>query len=205
MKTYYTSLILVLVTVIIFITQLSVSGFTESFLLASSDVFSRPWILITSVFLHGSVIHLFGNMFALGLFGLILEHNIGTKRFLAIYFASGLIASFVSTYFYDSSLGASGAIFGILGTLAAIRPRMIVWTYGVPMPMFVAAIFWMLLDIVGAFYPSSIANIAHIAGLIFGVAVGMKIRKAYSEEEKTKKKDKSVSDEEFNKWEDEWM
>ncbi len=201
MKNYYTALILVAVDVVLFVVQLSVPGFTDSFLLISSDTFSRPWILVTSMFLHGSVSHLIGNMFALGLFGLILEHNIGSKRFIIIYFVTGVIASFASIFFYDSALGASGAIFGVLGALAAIRPKMIVWTYGVPMPMFVAAGFWVLLDLIGVFSPSNVANIAHIAGLAAGVVIGIALRSPEVKETK----EKILNEEEFNQWEDEWM
>ena len=121
MKNYYAALILVAVDVVLFAIQLSVPGFTDSFLLRSSDAFSRPWILITSVFLHGGVSHLAGNMFALGLFGLILEHSIGSKKFLILYFATGVIASFASVFFYDSALGASGAIFGVPAAASAVE------------------------------------------------------------------------------------
>ncbi len=201
MKNYYTALILVAVDVVLFAVQLSVPGFTDSFLLKSADAFSRPWILVTSMFLHGSISHLIGNMFALGLFGLILEHNIGSKRFLILYLVTGVIASFASIFFYDSALGASGAIFGVLGALAAIRPKMITWTYGVPMPMFVAVGFWVLLDLIGVFSPSNVANIAHIAGLVAGIIIGIALRKPGVKETK----EKILNEEEFNQWEDEWM
>ncbi len=203
MQIKYAALILVAINIIVFAIQASVSGFTESFLLQSFDITARPWILISSIFLHGSLAHILGNMFALGLFGLILEHNIGSKRFLTIYFASGLVTSIVSAFFYPSSLGASGAIFGVIGVLAALRPKMVVWTYGVPMPMFVAAGFWLFLDVLGAFYPTNVANIAHISGLIFGVLIGLVIRKP--EILKDSKKEKILDDENFQRWEDEWM
>lgn len=199
----YMALVLVAVNILIFGIQVSVNGFTEDFLLQSSDITERPWILVTSMFLHGSLSHLLGNMFALGLFGTILENIIGTKRFLIIYFSGGVIASLVSAPFYNAALGASGAIFVALGTLAAIRPRMMIWVYGVPMPMFVAAGFWLLIDLAGAFFPSNIANIAHIAGLIFGIAVGIFMRKQFAERRVQKKR--VLKEKELDQWEDEWM
>jgi len=204
MKIYYISLWLVAINVIIFLLQISIAGLTDTFVLVSADIAARPWILLTSMFLHGSTAHLLANMFALGLFGIILEHNIGSKRFLIIYIIGGFIASLVSSYFYESALGASGAIFAALGALAAIRPRMIVWAYGAPMPMYVAAAFWLLLDILGVFYPTNIANMAHIAGLIFGVIIGMAIRKKEPKQTRIKE-EKSISEEEFKQWEEEWM
>ena len=158
------------------------------------------------MFLHGDMTHLLGNMFALFLFGLILENAIGSKKFTLLYFASGIVAGAASIFFYDSTLGASGAIFGILGALAVLKPRMIVWTYGVPMPMVAAVGFWLILDILGVFYPSNIANMAHIAGLAFGAAIGISLLRKYREAQAKKyENEKTIDDNEFNKWEDEWM
>lgn len=197
----YIALILCAACVLVFLVQTAVPGFTESFLLVSSDAAARPWILVTAVFLHGGTAHLLGNIFALGLFGSILERIMGSKKFLTVFFVSGIITSFVSMFFYDAALGASGAIFGLLGMLAALRPKMMVWTYGVPMPMFMAAGFWLLLDIAGAFYPSNVANIAHISGLVFGAAMGIIFRAPEQQE----KEDKLVSDNKVDEWEQQWM
>ncbi|HLD85324.1 MAG TPA: rhomboid family intramembrane serine protease, partial [archaeon] len=154
---------------------------------------------ITSIFIHGSMGHLLGNIFALGLFGSILERIHGTKKFLLVFFASGIVSGIASSFFYDAALGASGSIFGVLGMLAALRPKMMVWTYGVPMPMFIAAGFWLVLDIAGAFYPTNIANMAHIAGLAFGIAIGITQRNPQSEEKKP------LSEEELDDWEQEYF
>ena len=197
----YIALVLCTICVFVFIVQMSVAGFTESFLFVSQDAFNRPWILVTSIFLHGDLGHLLGNIFALGLFGSILEKFIGTKKFIIIFFAGGIVANIVSLPFYTSALGASGAIFGLLGMLAALKPKMIVWTYGVPMPMFMAAGFWLLLDIAGAFYPTNIANVAHIGGLFFGIIVGIIFRQPETEA----KRNENLSDEELKEWEEQWM
>src|SRR3989338_1423696 len=196
----YIALVLCTICVFVFIVQMSVAGFTESFLFVSQDAFNRPWILVTSIFLHGDLGHLRGNIFALGLFGSILEKFIGTKKFIIIFFAGGIVANIVSLPFYTSALGASGAIFGLLGMLAALKPKMIVWTYGVPMPMFMAAGFWLLLDIAGAFYPTNIANVAHIGGLFFGIIVGIIFRQPETEA----KRNENLSDEELKEWEEQW-
>ena len=201
-KFYFSALLLSLLAVIAFAAQSLVAGFTGAFVLDSGLLAERPWTLVTSIFLHGSLVHLLSNIFALGLFGSILEKLIGTRRFLAYFFATGLLASLISAAVYPASLGASGAIFGVLGALAAMRPRMVVWTYGVPMPMFVAAGFWLLLDIGGVFFPSNIANMAHIAGMVSGIAIGLSAR---PEEEKKREKPKALSNRELEEWEEEWM
>jgi uncharacterized protein len=201
----YAVFALIAINVIFFLVQNTVPGFTDSFVLVSSDVAARPWLLITSTFLHDGAAHILGNMFALFVFGIILENLVGTKKFLAIYFAAGLVASLAATLFYDVSLGASGAIFGVLGALAAMRPKMTVWTYGVPMPMVVAAGFWLALDIIGVFSPSNVANAAHIAGLIFGAAIGIALKIKEPRQPKSASRRRELSDEDLDQWEETWM
>jgi membrane associated rhomboid family serine protease len=202
-KFRFIALILCVICIVVFAVQNILPGFTDEYVLDASSLAAKPWILVTSIFLHGSVSHLLSNIFALGLFGSILERITGTRRFLMIFFGTGILASLASAAFYPSSLGASGAIFGVLGVLTALRPKMVVWTYGAPMPMIVAAAFWFLLDIGGAFYPSSIANMAHIAGMLAGIIIGLFMRSGKKEEKP--RQEKMLSKEELDEWEDEYL
>lgn len=161
---------------LIFLIQLFLNGFTEFFLLDSSKPF-EVWRYFTSIFLHGSIPHLLYNAFALALFGSMLERLLGSKRFLWIFFVTGILANIFSINFYDASLGASGAIFGVIGTLVAIRPLMFVWAFGFPMPLFVAGIIWAAGDLIGLFVPSNVANLAHLSGMFFGLILGFIYRK----------------------------
>ncbi len=196
--------VLVGLCVVVFVLQQIIPGFTDNFSLVSSRAFSEPWMLLTSIFLHADLLHLGYNMIALFFFGLILESIVGTRIFLAIFFVAGLDASLISTLFYGQSLGASGAIFGILGTLAVLRPRMTVFALGVPMPMLAAAAAYLVLDVLGVFYPTNVANIAHITGLFAGLVAGLLLRKKFPEPRK-RKSEKIVSDRELSEWEDKWM
>ncbi|MDD5416809.1 MAG: rhomboid family intramembrane serine protease, partial [Candidatus Aenigmarchaeota archaeon] len=121
------------------------------------------------------------NMFALGLFGFILEQIVGTKKFLMIYFVSGLVAAVGSIMFYSASLGASGAIMGILGCLAVLRPKMTVYISYVPMPMILAAVVWIGGDLIGMVAPDQVAHAAHLFGMFFGIAIGLYYRKQFGE------------------------
>jgi len=202
-KMSYYSIMLIAVCIVVFAIQMFSNGFTEAFMLTSSEVLLKPWTLVTSMFLHGSESHLIFNMFALFLFGLLLEKFIGSKKFLLVFFLTGIVAS-TAALFYVSSLGASGAVYGIIGALAALRPRMNVWVYGVPMPMVAAAGLYLLLDFAGMFFPSNVANTAHIAGLVTGIAIGLVIREPRQKKEKASK-ERLLTDEEINQWENEWM
>ena len=87
------------------------------------------WTFVTSMFMHGSFFHIFANMFSLFFIGSFLEKLIGRKRFFWIYMVAGIIgglffigASFLLNNLQTSAVGASGAIFGLLGVLAVLVP-----------------------------------------------------------------------------------
>ncbi len=185
---------------IAFLMQKLIPGFTDFFILDAKLAFPRIFTLVTAVFLHSGAPHLFYNLFALALFGSILEHIIGTKKFLILFFVSGLAASIAGIPFYTRVLGTSGAIFGILGMLGILRPKMIVWVYSVPMPMVLALLVWAAADMLGIFVPSDTANIAHLAGLFVGVAAGVYYGK-YFRENKAKEKEVFIDEEKIKEWE----
>ena len=169
------------VNIVFFLLQIIVPGFTESFILVGSDVLSRPWILVTSMFLHGGFYHILVNMYMLLVFGQLLEQQIGTKRLLMLYFGSGVLASLLSVLFYGPklhALGASGAIMGIMGTLIILMPslRLLVF-FVVPAPLWMVGILYIMLDFFGVLYPSGIGNVAHLAGMFFGLAYGWHLKK----------------------------
>lgn len=180
----------------------------ENFSLSLANVYQASWILITSMFLHADFVHFFYNMLALFMFGFILERLIGSKRFLFVYFVSGLIGGIASLIFYpfSSSLGASGAIMGVIGTLAVLRPKMMVYYGGAPLPMIVLACIWVFFDALGIFAPDNIAHAAHLGGFFLGVIFGLIWLNRFKEEKLIKEQvDKEINDKELEKWEETWM
>lgn len=163
----------------------------------------QPWRFVTAIFLHGSLPHLLYNLFALLLFGLILEKLVGSKKFLYIFFISGILANVISINFYPSSLGASGAIMGVIGALAIIRPMMTVWAFGLIMPMAVAAVLWVAGDIIGVFFPSNKGNIAHLSGVLCGIVFGIIFRIKHHVKNKSSKID--ISETLIDSWEKNYM
>jgi len=168
--------------------------FTNSFTLVPADILIRPWILITSMFLHGSFAHLFFNMYALLIFGPIVESRIGKRRFYFMYFLSGIFAaigySLMSTM---PALGASGAIMGLLGVTIILLPDLpVLFFFFIPMSLRTAGIIFALIDIFGVFNPASgIAHWAHLFGLATGLIYGiylLKKRKHFQESFDTLKK-----------------
>lgn len=205
MKFRYWALKLCAIIILIFILQQIFPAITENFKLVSADILTRPWILFTSIFLHSGILHLCYNLFALALFGTILEKIIGSKRFLILFIVAGILASIGSSFIYISALGASGAIFGILGCLVILRPKGIAFVYGLPMPLWIAAFVWAFFDIAGLFAPSKTANLAHLIGLAVGLIYGLTIRKRFAERRKIRKREPWPDDHTIEEWEDHYM
>jgi membrane associated rhomboid family serine protease len=135
----------------------------------------QPWRLFTSMFLHGSLLHLGFNMLALWQVGAMVERIFGSMRFAVLYLLSGLAGSLASVLWnpHVNSVGASGAIFGIIGGLLAFIGRP---SSGVP-PTVVqnlrgSILPFLLFNIVAGFLYPHTDNAAHIGGLAGGWLAG---------------------------------
>lgn len=151
-----------------------------------------PWQLVTYMFLHGSLSHLFFNMFALWMFGRILEPTLGSRRFLVFYFVCGIgaaliqmgvntleLMNFESTYgiipqalVNVPTVGASGAIFGILLGFGMLYPNVPIMFMFIPIPI-KAKYFVMIYGAVELLWGVSgsmdnIAHFAHVGGMLWG-------------------------------------
>lgn len=163
----------------------------------TGDIFTVPgltpgpypiWLtLITSMFMHGGWAHLGGNMLYLWIFGDNLENRLGHGRYFAFYMIMGILASLAHIFTtvilkQDAlipSLGASGAISGVLGGYIRLFPTrrvtVLVFWFFLSVPAFVVLGFWILLQIfssvgsLGGMETGSIAYAAHIGGFIAGL------------------------------------
>ncbi|MBW2968354.1 rhomboid family intramembrane serine protease [Candidatus Woesearchaeota archaeon] len=190
------SVILIGINVVMFFLQLTLGGiggwFTDMFMLVPFDILSRPWTLVTSMFLHGGPGHLMFNMYALLLFGTLIEQRIGWKRFLGLYFGAGILAGLGHTAFSMvmganlPAVGASGGIMGVLGMTIMLLPHLrVLFFFIIPMSMRTAGILFALIDLLGVFGLGipGIANMAHLVGLAAGVAYGavlLRAKKAFT-------------------------
>ena len=176
-----------LIIIILMFSLQQVLPLEEYFSLIPEKSLKEPWRFVTSMFLHADFFHLFFNSWALFVFGIELERRVGSKKFIEIFFISGVFASlfyFSLAYFIDPktpALGASGAIYGIIGSLALIAPSLYVLVYFVPIPLLLFAIIYALIEFIGTVMfvfgiKSSIAYAAHLAGIIVGFLFGKKLR-----------------------------
>lgn len=133
------------------------------------------WRLLTAMFLHAGFLHLGMNMYGLYLLGPVLERAIGTWRFLVVYFVTGIFGFVVSLIFLHlkgPTLGASGAIFGLVGALIGNEMRVgrhafefLDQSYGRTLLGLVA------INIVLGFTFPGINNAAHLGGLVCGLVL----------------------------------
>ncbi len=197
---------LIIINVLVFLAQIFIGGgnaepnkAADLFALHhyKSDFF-EPYQIVTHMFMHGSFGHLFFNMFALFMFGVMIEKAWGPKRFLIFYIACGLASAFaqMGNYMFDYSkidnmlltaemnvqyqdilqraytVGASGAIMGIFAAFAYLFPNTELIIFPIPMPIkakFAVAIM-AAIDLFGGVYSakSGIAHFAHLGGLAMG-------------------------------------
>ena len=204
---------LVIANVIVFAVQLFLGDRTEAminifgfmparFLHPAAFGYGRPEVVVTlftSLFLHGGVVHLLGNMVYLWVFGDAIEDALGHVRYLLFYVTCGAIGSLAHTMVFPRStvpsIGASGSIAGVLGAFLVLRPRARIVT------LFPLVVYWAMAEIRAALFlpiwfvmqffngfmslaaahrtqevASGVAWWAHIGGFLFGAAVGAGVR-----------------------------
>ncbi len=144
------------------------------------------WQPLTYMFMHGGLTHLFFNMFALWMFGGIIEQTLGQKRFVTYYMACGLGAALIQelaqwaavnfagdvTAYYTCTVGASGAIYGILLAFGMLYPEERMFVFPLPVPIkakwFVCG--YVVIELFSALSQQGdgVAHVAHLGGMLFG-------------------------------------
>jgi membrane associated rhomboid family serine protease len=144
----------------------------------------ETWRIFSNIFVHAGVVHLVSNMIALYFLGKEFERLVGHRSFFIAYFGGGLIASINSMYWHNQEVmvGASGAIFAILGGLLAV----IVTAEGRRIQRAQeksgSIIQWMTFALISGFGSKNTDNAAHLGGLLSGFVLGLLLSRAYTAE-----------------------
>ncbi|WP_292390974.1 rhomboid family intramembrane serine protease [Methanosarcina sp. UBA5] len=146
---------------------------------------TRPWTLITYIFLHSGLFHLLFNMLVLYFFGTALEQRVGNRQLLTIFFTAGILSAigytFLTQPIFNISpgpmVGASGAIYGVFAALTILEPESRVYVYFVPMKLKHALVLFAFFDFLMVNSSDTIAHTAHLSGLIVGLYMGFRIKK----------------------------
>ena len=179
-KTTPVVLNLIIINAIVFVAQLvfdSTWGLTNWLALYpyNSGLF-EPYQLVTHMFAHSpaNYFHIIFNMYALWMFGSVLERIWGAKKFLIFYLVCGLAAGLTQMFFVSggAAIGASGAIMGLLAAFAYTFPNTQFYILPIPFPVkakYMAAIY-AAIDLFGGFSGSTdnVAHFAHLGGLVMG-------------------------------------
>ncbi len=148
-----------------------------------TDAFPAALTLLTSMFLHGGLFHLLGNMLYLWIFGNNIEDRLGPFRFTLFYLASGVAAALTHILAQPGSrvpmIGASGAIAGVLGAYAVLFPHARVRTFVflvfyidvVSVPAGLVLGIWFLAQVLNVGMGGGVAWFAHIGGFLAGIAL----------------------------------
>jgi len=156
----------------------------------------RIWTFVTSMFMHGGIFHLFMNMISLLFVGGLVEKLLGKKRYLYFYLLCGIAAGLfyiIAELFFPSGLvavGASGALFGLVGFLMLITPNLPVYVFFIPIPIkmkYAAPGLLIVLWLISIAADIPIGNTAHLGGLVAGLLYGVYVKKKY------KRKAKAIS------------
>ncbi len=137
-----------------------------------------PFQVVTYMFLHGDLSHLFFNMFALWMFGRQLEYELGSQRFITYYMACGVGAGLLQLalgiiYPFSITVGASGAVFGLLLAFGVMHPNAMIMLLIPPIPMKAKwfVILYGLLELYLGWRNNPLDNVAHFAhlgGMLWG-------------------------------------
>jgi hypothetical protein len=159
--------------------------YIDAFQFDPNYLVTRPWTLVTYIFLHTGLLHLLFNMLVLYFFGTALEKRVGNRQLLAIFFTAGILSAigytFLSRPVFNISpvpmVGASGAIYGVFAALTMLEPDIRVYVYFVPMKLKYALVLFALLDFLMVNSSDMIAHTAHLSGLFVGLYMGLRIKK----------------------------
>lgn len=188
-------LICVFIFFILWVLSIFSMNITDFLFLNAKYLFARPWTLITHIFLHAGLFHLFVNMVSLVFLGGLVERIIGKNRFFVLFLLAGVaggiffvLAGLINAGFSFSNLpdisavGASGALFGLAGVLLFLTPNLPVFIMFIPIPIrmkYAIPLLLLFLWIVSLATGFPIGNSAHLGGFLAGMAYGLYLKRRY--------------------------
>jgi membrane associated rhomboid family serine protease len=160
---------LLILNVLMFFVQQTSPSVTPLLEFIPALILSRPWTVVTYMFLHAGLSHIFWNMLGLYFFGPRVEARMGAQRFIVLYLISGLVGALFSFFLAPNAgvIGASGAVLGILMAFARFWPReqLLIWGI-IPIEARWLVLIYAALDLWSGFggSRSGVANFAHLGG-----------------------------------------
>jgi membrane associated rhomboid family serine protease len=158
---------LLIANIVVFFVQMTMPALTNQLAFVPNAVLVRPWTMVTYMFLHGGLGHIFWNMIALYFFGPRVEQRLGSERFFALYILSGIAGALLSFALARDAavIGASAAIYGVMLAFARFWPRDQIYIWGIlPVEARWLVVGYTLISLFGGFGGGA-GNVAHFAHL----------------------------------------
>ena len=158
---------LLIANIVAYFVQVTRPELANAFVFIPFLALARPWTVVTYMFLHGGLMHLGFNMLGLWFFGSGVETRLGSRRFLLLYFLSGISGALLSMAFSMGSgvIGASAGVFGVMLAFARFWPDTMIYVWGViPVPARMLVILTTVMSIWAGFGGGG-GNVAHFAHL----------------------------------------
>jgi len=164
---------LIIANAAVFLLTAASPAITEKLMFVPALVLARPWTIVTYMFLHAGFGHIFFNMLGLFFFGPRLELEMGSTRFLWLYFLSGIMGAILSLFIspHAAIVGASGAVYGVMMGFAYFWPTEPIYIYGIfPIQARWLVVIMTGLSLFGGFGGAAdgTAHFAHLGGFLGG-------------------------------------
>ena len=164
---------LIIANIAVYFLERTGTGIANLLAFVPSDALLRPWTLVTYMFVHASTSHILFNMLSLYFFGPRVEERLGSRRFIILYFLSGISGAILSMIFarYSPIVGASGAVFGIMLAFAKFWPTAEIYIMGIlPLQARIAVLLMAAAALWSGVQGSrgGVADFAHLGGFVGG-------------------------------------
>ncbi|MBI5061868.1 MAG: rhomboid family intramembrane serine protease [Candidatus Aenigmarchaeota archaeon] len=172
------ALILICVVVFAYEVLLAPDSFFDDYGFSGTNMLSKPYVLVTSIFIHADLTHILSNIAVLFFFGIAVESELRPKKMLLIFFLGAFAGDLLSLFIYPFdavSIGASAGIFALIGVGMIVKPiDFSLYPFFLPIPLALLGMVYTLYNAIGFFTgPSNISYIAHFGGLLVGLAFGI--------------------------------
>jgi len=154
--------------------------FFDTYGFSGINMLERPYVLITSIFVHGSITHLLSNILAMLFFGSAVESELGKAKTLAIFTLGAIAGDLFSllVYPFDAiSVGASAGIFALIGLGILVKPfDLSLYPFIFPVPLALVGMLYIIYNLYGLFFDveTNISYAGHFGGMVVGLLAGFR-------------------------------
>ncbi len=177
------TLLLIAAMFAVFVYEMSLTdadAFFDTYGFSGSNMLARPYVLITSIFMHANLVHLLSNIFAMLFFSAAVESELGARKTLVLFLAGAVAGDLFSLLFYpfgSISVGASAGIFALVAAGVLVRPvDLSMYPFVIPVPLALIGMLYIIYNLYGLIFDagSNISYAGHFGGMAVGLFAGIR-------------------------------